>query len=115
MPEPSGPSRTVPELDEAALAGFLAGPGDAFLYASAPWCGPCRMVGPHFQAIAAEHAGPARFGRIGVDLVPEVAERLGIRTTPTILHLRDGAEADRISGAVMRPRLAAWIAERAGS
>lgn len=51
----------------------------------APWCGPCRMVGPEVEAVAAEYAGRANVVKINVDEQPELAGRYGIMSIPTII------------------------------
>ena len=50
----------------------------------APWCGPCRMVGPEVEAVAAEYAGRANVVKINVDEQPELAGRYGIMSYHTV-------------------------------
>ena len=64
----------------------------------APWCGPCRMVGPIVDQLASELAGRVRVGKLNVDDNPATASRFGVRSIPTLLILRDGTEVDRIVG-----------------
>jgi thioredoxin 1 len=66
----------------------------------APWCPPCRMVGPLVDALAAEKAGLVQVGKLNVDDHPEVAERYGIVSIPTLLLFRDGTLVDRRVGAL---------------
>jgi thioredoxin 1 len=66
----------------------------------AVWCGPCRMVAPHVDAIAAELAGKVKVVKVDVDSEPEIAGRFGIMSIPTLMIFKDGKEADRIIGAV---------------
>jgi thioredoxin 2 len=65
----------------------------------APWCGPCRMVAPIVDELAAEMAGRIRVGKLNVDENPLTAERFHIRGIPALLVLKAGREVDRIVGA----------------
>lgn len=68
----------------------------------APWCGPCKMVGPEVEAIAEEYAGKAVIAKVNVDDFGRLAEKYAIRGVPTLLILKDGQEVNRIVG--YRPR-----------
>jgi thioredoxin 2 len=71
----------------------------------APWCGPCRMVGPVVDELAGELAGRVRVGKLNVDDNPATASRFGVRSIPTLLVLREGREVDRIVGAVPKSEI----------
>src|SRR5947207_15971668 len=64
----------------------------------APWCGPCRMVAPVLDQLAAEMAGRLRVAKLNVDENPVTAERFQIRNIPALLLLKGGQEVDRIVG-----------------
>ncbi len=66
----------------------------------APWCGPCRMVGPVIEQLAGEYAGRVAFGKLNVDENPKVAGAFGIQSIPTILVFKDGQPVDGLMGAV---------------
>ncbi len=66
----------------------------------APWCGPCRMVGPVIEQLASEYAGRAAFGKLNVDENPQVAGAFGIQSIPTILVFKNGRPVDGLLGAV---------------
>jgi thioredoxin 1 len=68
----------------------------------APWCGPCRMVGPVVEEIADQHADKVVVGKLNVDENPGVASKFGIMSIPTIILFRDGQPAKKVVGA--RPR-----------
>src|SRR3954447_411837 len=74
----------------------------------APWCGPCRMVGPIMDQLAEESAGRYRIAKLNVDDNPQTASRFNIASIPTMLIFKDGKLIDRLIGA--QPKQA--IAER---
>jgi thioredoxin 1 len=75
----------------------------------AVWCGPCKMVAPAVEQMAAEFSGRALLGKLNVDENPGIAGRYGIMSIPTLLIFRGGQIVDRIVGAqpahVLRQRL----------
>jgi thioredoxin 2 len=76
----------------------------------APWCGPCRMIAPTLEALAAEHAGHLKVVKVNVDDEPELARRFDARSIPLLVVMREGREVDRIVGALPRPALEARLA-----
>ena len=67
----------------------------------APWCGPCRMVGPIVEEIARERTD-IKVGKVNVDEQPELAGQFGIMSIPTLLVFKDGKLAKQMVGA--RPK-----------
>lgn len=65
----------------------------------APWCGPCRMVGPVIEQLAAEYAGKVAFGKMNVDENRVVPTSFGIMSIPTIVVFHHGQAVERIVGA----------------
>ena len=65
----------------------------------APWCGPCRVVGPILDQLAAESAGRYRITKLNVDENPQTAARFQIASIPTMLIFKDGQLIDRLIGA----------------
>ncbi len=65
----------------------------------APWCGPCMMVGPILEEIAADNAGKVTVAKVNVDENPQLAQRFGIRGIPTMLFFKNGAPVDQMVGA----------------
>ncbi|MFQ5906497.1 MAG: thioredoxin [bacterium] len=65
----------------------------------APWCMPCRMVGPIVEELSNAFEGQANFAKVNVDESPEVAARFGIRSIPTIMIFKSGECVDTIVGA----------------
>jgi thioredoxin 2 len=65
----------------------------------APWCGPCRMVAPELAKVAAQSGGRFMVVKVNTDQLPDLGERFGIRSIPTLAVFVGGREAGRISGA----------------
>ncbi len=65
----------------------------------APWCGPCRMVGPIIEQLAVEYSGKVAFGKMNVDENQKVPNTLRIMSIPTIVIFNKGKEVERIIGA----------------
>ena len=71
----------------------------------AVWCGPCKMVAPVVEEIAAEFDGKLKVGKIDVDQNPETSMQFGIRSIPTIMIFRGGKVVEQIIGAVPKKNL----------
>lgn len=65
----------------------------------APWCGPCRMVAPHVEAVAQKMDGEADFIKINIDENPSLAQKYGVMSIPTLIIFKGGEEATRMVGA----------------
>lgn len=65
----------------------------------APWCGPCRMVGPIIDEIAEEHGDSVAIGKVNVDENPGIASKFGILSIPTIILFKNGQPAKKVIGA----------------
>jgi len=75
----------------------------------APWCGPCRMIAPVIEEIAAEFDGRAVVGKIDVDEEPAIAQRFGVMSIPTLIVLKGGKVVEQAVGARGRADVAAMI------
>ncbi|TMI27572.1 thioredoxin [Candidatus Bathyarchaeota archaeon] len=71
----------------------------------APWCGPCRIVGPIIDTLAKEYKGKVAFGKLNTDENVATATRYGIMAIPTMLILKKGQLVDQIVGAVPKARI----------
>jgi thioredoxin len=99
--------RTIRESEVPVLVDFYA-----------DWCGPCRMMAPFVDQLAAEVQGAALVAKLNTDFAQDISNGLGIRGIPTTIVFRDGAEAGRITGAVRLPELRSLLdraAEPAGA
>lgn len=72
----------------------------------APWCGPCRMLSPLVEELAAEFIGQAKVGKLNVDQVAELASRYQISAIPTLLFFSQGQIVERVQGVVPKKELA---------
>jgi thioredoxin 2 len=75
----------------------------------ADWCGPCKAFAPVFAQAAAEQKSHVRFGKVDSDAEPALAQRYGIRSIPSLLLFKNGAEVDRVAGALDPARLRVWL------
>ena len=101
------------ELDETGFERMLERHGMPLVVDFwAPWCAPCRMMAPQFEAAARQMAGRVSFVKVNTDLEPDVATRMGIRGIPTLALFAGGREIARTSGAMPAADLIRWI-ERA--
>ncbi len=73
----------------------------------ATWCGPCRMIAPEIEAIAAE--GKVKVGKVNVDEQAQLANRYGIESIPTVLIFKDGKLVERAVGYRKKEQLEALL------
>ena len=71
----------------------------------AAWCGPCRMIAPVIEQLAAELAGRVKVAKLNVDDNKQTAARFGVRSIPTLLVFKDGREVDRLVGALPKQEI----------
>jgi len=71
----------------------------------ATWCGPCRTIAPHLDALAQAYAGKIRVGKCDIDHNPGVPTQFEIRSVPTLLLFKNGEVSGQLVGAVPRARI----------
>lgn len=71
----------------------------------APWCGPCRMVGPVVEELAAQYNGKVKVVKLDTDQNPQAAKQYSIRSIPTLMIFKGGQQVDTVVGAVPKTTL----------
>ena len=71
----------------------------------APWCGPCRMIAPVIEELAADNLGNIKVGKINIDQSPNTAATYGVSSIPTIMIFKNGEVVDRFVGVQPKQRL----------
>jgi thioredoxin 1 len=77
----------------------------------APWCGPCRIIAPAVEAIAAERAGKLKVVKLNVDDNPATSQKYGITGIPTLILFKGGDVKETVIGVVPRTKLEEMIAK----
>jgi thioredoxin 2 len=95
-----------PVTDASFAQDVLRSPVPVLVDAWAPWCGPCHMIAPVIDQLAAELAGRVRVVKLNVDDNPRTAARFDLRSIPTLLVLKDGREVDRLVGVQPKQEIA---------
>jgi len=80
----------------------------------APWCGPCRVVGPILDEIAEEQNGTLKVAKVNVDENQGVASQLGISSIPTMILYKNGQPVEKIIGAQPKNRILDTISQHVG-
>lgn len=76
----------------------------------AVWCGPCKAIAPHLEAIAGQHSGRIKIVKVDVDNSPGVAMKYNVRSIPTLLLVKDGKVLGQQVGALNRAGLDKFVA-----
>lgn len=99
--------------DDTFQREVLSASGLVLLDCWAPWCGPCRMVGPIMDQLASESNGRYRIAKLNVDENPRTAAQFQIQSIPTMLIFKDGKLIDRLIGAQPKQAIAERLARAA--
>ena len=75
----------------------------------ATWCPPCRAIAPTVDAIAAEYQGKAKVVKLDIDEEPEIADRYGVRSIPTLIVFKNGEKSGELVGAYPKAAISGLI------
>lgn len=102
---------TTVEITDSNFATILSAYDIVVVDFWAPWCGPCKLIGPVIDELSLDYEDSARIGKLNVDENREIAASYGIMSIPTILFFKGGKLADKIKGAVPKHVLEAKLKE----
>ena len=97
------------EITDSNWEGLVKGDKPVVMDFWAEWCGPCRMIAPIVDEIAAEYEGKVVVGKIDIDNNSNITVHFGIRNIPTLLFFKGGELVDKHVGAIRKPELTAKI------
>ena len=97
------------ELDSDSFKKLIAS-GWTLVDFWAPWCGPCKMLGPVIDELSNEMKD-VKFGKVNVDEQEALASKFSVMSIPTIILFHDGEIADQRTGAGSKPSIKAWISQ----
>ena len=80
----------------------------------AAWCGPCRMIAPVLDQLAADYAGRVKVAKLDVDANQQTAMRFQVRSIPMLLFFKDGQVVDQLVGALPRQAIESKFVQHAG-
>ena len=102
-------TKAVKQLTDADFESTLNEGKPVFIDFWAPWCGPCRIVGPIVEELAPSYEGKAVIAKMNVDDNPMVAQRFGVTSIPTMMMFKNGKLVDRMVGAAPKNTLQSFI------
>ncbi|MCP4395423.1 MAG: thioredoxin [Alphaproteobacteria bacterium] len=79
----------------------------------APWCGPCRQIGPVLEELSSEYEGKIEIAKMNIDENPETPAKFGVRGIPTLMLFKGGELVDTKVGGQPKSQLQAWLNEHA--
>jgi thioredoxin 1 len=99
----------VQQISDTEFDGKISSEQPSLVDFWAPWCGPCKAIGPVVEELASEFAGKVNIFKMNVDDNPVTPGKFGIRAIPTLILFKDGAVVDQITGAVGKAQLVSLI------
>ncbi len=97
---PRKKARPVEVTDDSFAREVLIPDSSVLVDCWAPWCGPCRKLGPVMEELASDYASAVKIAKLNVDENPDIASQYGIRSIPTMLFFKDGKLVQRLVGAL---------------
>lgn len=102
-------TKVVQQITDSDFDVVVNGGKPVFVDFWAPWCGPCRIIGPIVEELAPNYEGKAVIAKMNVDDNPNVAQRFGVTSIPTLMMFKNGKLVDRMVGAAPKPALQSFI------
>jgi len=90
-------------------AEVLKGHGPVLVDFWAPWCGPCRMLGPILEEVSKEHSSKVKIVKVNVDESPGTSQKFSISSIPTMILFKDGQKVDQKVGVLSKDAILKWI------
>src|SRR3984957_18235098 len=119
-PAQNGAASASPHIKDSGLATFAADVLEASREVPvivdfwAPWCGPCKTLGPSLEAAVEAAGGAVRLVKVNIDENPEIAQQLRIQSIPTVYAFKNGQPVDGFMGAIPDSQIKAFVAALAG-
>ena len=102
-------SDKVQQINDADFDNLIKSSQPTLVDFWAPWCGPCKAIGPVVEELAGEYEGKITISKMNVDDNPVTPGKFGIRAIPTLIVFKDGEVVDQITGAVGKSQLVELI------
>jgi thioredoxin len=107
-------THAVQQITDAEFDQVINSGKPVFIDFWAPWCGPCRIIGPIVEELAPSYEGKAIIAKMNVDENPDVPQRFGVTSIPTLLMFKEGKLVDRAVGAMPKGQLETFINRNIG-
>lgn len=104
-------SDKVPAIHDAEFKSTISSSQPCLVDFWAPWCGPCKAIGPVIEDLADEYQGKVNIFKMNVDDNPATPGQYGIRAIPTLILFKNGEVVDQITGAVGKKQLVDLISK----
>lgn len=102
-------STVVTQVTDSTFDQVVGAGKPVFVDFWAPWCGPCRIIGPIVEELAPSYDGRAVIAKVNVDDNPMIAQKFGVTSIPTLMMFKDGKMVDRAVGAMPKNALQSFI------